>query len=409
MQNTFEIELDKLLKEYFGDDNLCRFNLNIDYPQDAGDGISEKINEFYRDQLQIEVGSYAERIKIDRTITFSEKRLEQEKFCRFLLNLGKICISDGKLDLAAEIFRKANRQSGNITLKAESLLGLADVLSRRANWSRSLDTIAEARMLYKQTDDKIGTAKCENLCGSILGEQGDIESAQKHFLKSLSLINPEVDLEIAANLETNLGIISHIRENSLDSLKHLNKALMMQTDLGNYKNVAEVNLNIGMVHLDTEKYELAIAAFDEGIKAAKQYRFIPVLCLIYLAKSKALIEMNEIHDAVEFVDKALEISHSIDDKLTLADIYKVKGIIERHLKNYKVSESYLLSSLRINKALKNEMNIAETYLELAVLNGELKDSNSKDFHLRCSLSYYREINAASKVKKIEEILSVEAA
>jgi len=137
MQNTFEIELDKLLKEYFGDDNLCRFNLNIDYPQDAGDGISEKINEFYRDQLQIEVGSYAERIKIDRTITFSEKRLEQEKFCRFLLNLGKICISDGKLDLAAEIFRKANRQSGNITLKAESLLGLADVLSRRANWSRN--------------------------------------------------------------------------------------------------------------------------------------------------------------------------------------------------------------------------------------------------------------------------------
>ncbi len=409
MQNTFEIELDKLLKEYFGDDNLCKFNLNINCPQDAGDGISERINEFYRDQLQIEVDSYDERIKIDRTITFSEKRLKPEKFCMFLLNLGKICISGGKLDLAAEIFRKANRQVKSITLKAESLLGLADVLSRKANWGRSFGTIAKARMLYKQIDDKIGIAKCENLFGSILGEQGDIENAEKHFLKSLSLINPEVDLEIAANLETNLGIITHIRGNSLDSLKHLNKALIIQTSLGNYKNVAEINLNIGMVYLDIEKFELAVIAFDEGIRTAKQYRFISILCLIYLAKSKALIEMNEIHNAVEFVDKALEISHSIDDKLTLADIYKIKGIIERQLKNYKVSESYLLSSLRINNALKNEMNIAETSLELAVLYGELKNSNSKDFHLRCSLSYYREINATSKVKKIEEILSAEAA
>jgi len=409
MQNIFEIELDKLLKKYFGDDNLCKLNLNINCPQDNVDGISEKINEFYRDQLQIEVDTYAERVKIDRTITYSEKKLEPEKFCQFLLNLGKICISGGKQDLAAEIFRKANRKSENITLKAESLLGLADALSRRANWSRSLGTIAEARLLYKQTGDNIGIAKCENLFGSILGEQGDIENAQKHFLKSLSLINPEVDLEIAANLETNLGIIINIKGDSPDSLKHLNKALRMHTDLGNYKNVAEVNLNIGMVHLDAEKYELAVAAFDEGIKIAKQYRFISVLCIIYLGKSKALIEMNEIHNAVEFVDKALEISHSIDDKLTLADIYKVKGIIERHLKNYKVSESYLLSSLRINNALKNEMNIAETSLELAVLYGELKNLDSKDFHLRSSLGYYREINAASKVKRIEEILTAEAA
>jgi len=412
MQNencTFELELDKLLKEYLGDEGLNKLNLSINYPRAAADGISEKINDFYRDQLQINITNYNERIKIDRTITFSEKTLESDKFCRFLLELGRICLSGGKLALANEIFKKVNVFSQKDIFKAESLIGLADVYSRRANWTRSLTTIAEAESLYKKINDKIGIAKCENLLGSIYGEMGDIENAKQHLLNSLSLINPEVDLEMAANLEMNLGIIDSIRGNSADSLMHLNKALRIHSELGNYKSISDITLNIGMVFLEAEEYESAVAAFDEGIKIAKQSRFISVLCLIYLAKSRALIAMNALYFAAEFADKALEISHTIDDKLTLADIYKVKGIIERQLKNFEAAESYLLNSLRINTALKNDMNIAETSLELAVLYEEMKNSKSKQVYLKSSIDYFKEINASAKVKRIEETLSFEAA
>ena len=70
---TFDIELDKLLKNYLGFENYNKFNLRINNSKIADDVISEKINNFYRDQLKIKVDNFNERIKIDRTITFSEK------------------------------------------------------------------------------------------------------------------------------------------------------------------------------------------------------------------------------------------------------------------------------------------------------------------------------------------------
>jgi len=87
---TFDIELDKLLKDYLGDNNYSNLNVNLIHHESGVNGIDEKINNFYRDQLQIKADNFSERIKIDRTITFSEKKLETNKFCKFLLELGLI-------------------------------------------------------------------------------------------------------------------------------------------------------------------------------------------------------------------------------------------------------------------------------------------------------------------------------
>jgi len=71
--------------------------------------------------------------------------------------------------------------------------------------------------------------------------------------------------------------------------------------------------------------------------------------------------------------------------------------------------SYLLNSLRINTSLKNEMNIAETSLELATLYEEIDNSKSKDPYLKSALNYYKQIDALQKVKEIELMLGIEAA
>ena len=94
------------------------------------------------------------------------------------------------------------------------------------------------------------------------------------------------------------------------------------------------------------------------------------------------------------------------DKLTLADIYKTKGIIERYLQNYNESENFLLSSISLNTRLKNEQNIAETSLELAILYDEMNKSESKNNYLKKSLDYFKQINAADKVNTIENMLAL---
>ena len=404
--DKFEIELNGLLKRYFNDDELNRLNLNINPPKEGSDKITGMINDFYRNQLQIDINNCSERIKIDKTITFSEKTLQQDKFYKFLLDLSQLCLSLGRLNFSNELFKKVKRNSNNTALKAESLIGLADVFSRRANWQRSLRTIKEAESLYRELNDDSGLAKCENLLGSIYGERGDLAKAKVFFLNALSLINPENDLELAANLDTNLGIIDNIQGNTDDSIKHLTNALVSYNRLGNNRRITETKHNIGMVYLESGDYESALAAFDEGIELAKQGGFMSTLCLIYLAKSQVLIAMDDIYYASGFADKALDISNTTDDKLTSADIYRVKGIIERLRKNYNDAESFLLNSLRMNTSLKNEENIAETSFELAVLYEEKNDSQSKNSYLTSALNYFKQINAFNKVKKIEDMLNI---
>jgi tetratricopeptide (TPR) repeat protein len=412
MQNlitNFETELDTLLKHYFAEEDLNQMDLNKSLEKEEKNNVSEKINDFYRNQLDINVDSFDERVKIDRTITFSEKQLIPDEFCEFMLDLGRLCISNGKLNFASEIFKKTLKTTDNTLYKAEATLELADVFSRRADWSSCLRTVDEADKMFKEINNSSGVAKCDNLRAIVFGEQGDIDKAKKHLQRSLSLINKDSELELAAILNTNLGIIVNIEGNTNDAIMHLKNALIFYKKLDNQRRMAEVNYNIGMTYSESGEYNKAIEAYDESIEIAKRGRFMSILCLVYLAKSQALVEKDDIESTAVFVEKAFEISHTLDDKLTSADIYKVKGIIERRRKDFKLAEGFLLISLRINTSLKNEMNMAETSLELATLYTELDNTESKNSYLNNALSYYKKIDASQKVKEIEAQLGIKAA
>jgi hypothetical protein len=362
------------------------------------------INNFYVNQLKIENNTYGERIKIDRSITLSEKALPTDKFYEFLLDLGRLCLAGGRINLANEIFRKVKNNSRKTLHQAESLVGLADVFSRRADWQKSLRTIEDAGSFYKKLDDKSGHANCENFLGIIYGELGNLSIAKEHLLNSRSLLNPEKDMELAANLDMNLGIIENLQGNKIESIKHLKNALAGYKKLGNNRRIAETRHNLGMVYLETCDYDSALESLDEGIEIAKQGRFMSILCVIYLAKSQILVEKNDIYNAAGFADKALEISNTTDDKLTSADIYRVKGIIERNRANYTDAKTYLLNSLRMNKSLRNTRNIAETSLEMGLLNAAIGNESEKTVWLQKALGYYSEIDATDKVKMIEKLL-----
>ena len=403
--NNFKKELDRLLEKYLADGKLNHLNQNLNPPKERDNKIPAVINNFYLNQLQIDTDNYNERIKIDRSITLLKKTLQQDSFNEFLLDLGQLCLSGGRLNLANEIFRKVKTLSSKTIHKAESLLGLADVFSRRADWKKSIKAIETAEIFYRELNDKSGQANCTNLLGTIYGECGDLSKAKDHFFNSLLLLNHAKDLELAANLEMNLGIIDNIQGHKNESIKHLTKALKGYEKLGNNRRIAETRHNLGMVYLESGDHESALKSFDEGIEIARQGRFMSILCVIYLAKSQILVAKNDIINAARFADKALDISNATDDKLTSADIYKVKGLIERSRKNYHDAETFLLNSLRMNTSLKNIRNIAETSFELGLLSSDMGNESGKIDWLQKSLDYYSEIGSAEKVTIIEELLN----
>ena len=114
--------------------------------------------------------------------------------------------------------------------------------------------------------------------------------------------------------------------------------------------------------------------------------------------------MNELELAADFINKGMEISNQLNDRLTIADVYKVKGIVERKLKNYDLSESYLQTSLRINSELGNKLNHSETSFELGVLYSEINQSKKASRYLNIALKYFSKIKAISEIEKIKNLL-----
>jgi len=102
----------------------------------------------------------------------------------------------------------------------------------------------------------------------------------------------------------------------------------------------------------------------------------------------------------------MDVAIKIEDKLTIADVYKVIGTIERNQMHYDSADKYLNISLRLNNELENRLNTAETSFEYGILSDKNGKVSEKTDWLKKALEYYSEIKAAGKVDVIEEMLAV---
>ncbi len=407
-ENIFSSEIKSLLSGYIQQDELNNFFEKFSLNKSADNGSAQMINKFYAQQLKIEYSFGQERMQLDRTITYAQKVLSNDKFVELLNQLALLCISKGKLNFAAEILNKLLKSCDDKKHHAAAYLLLSDVYTRRADWQKSIDALKKADILYQELADKIGRAKCQNMLGVICGEKGNLPDAKVYFEKCLELLGNDEERELAASVQSNIGIILNIQGHYDKSAEYFEKALRYFELVQDFRRVAEIRQNIGMLFLNKNDNDAALNAIDASIEIALEKKLMPVLALSYLTKANILLELNELDASLTFTNKALEVGHIIDDKLTIADAYKTKSIIERRKQNFENAENYLLTSLKINKLKENNLNAAETELELGCLYKETNKISEKDLSLASSLKRYKEMNAANEVKKIEEMLSESA-
>nr|MDA3860703.1 tetratricopeptide repeat protein [Melioribacteraceae bacterium] len=166
--------------------------------------------------------------------------------------------------------------------------------------------------------------------------------------------------------------------------------------------IAEINHNLGMTYLKIGKYKEAINEFENSLKISEIENFIQIMGITYLSLADIYQLMGNMEKAISSADSALEMSNKINDRLTIADIYKVKAVIDKKRNNYAVAENYLLTSLRINKELKNKLNTAETDFELGLLYKDMKKPSGANNHFKLALHYYNECGCQTEIARIRE-------
>lgn len=346
--------------------------------------------------------------RIDLLITYAENRLSRNKLVEFFLILAETLKTCGYYTAAVNIFNClldiSSDESKLANIKINCYLAIADIYQKQAYWKESLSYIKKAKNAFEKIRDRRGIARCENLLGTLYGEQGDLKKALSHFEKSLSFLNTSKDIALVGMLEINLGIICNIQGNFDQAFTYFQRALVKFEQTQTINRLAEIRHNLGMLFSQKGEYDSALTEFDKSISLSVDAGLLSTLGISFLGKAVIFVQLKDYILAAGFADKAMEICYKQNDRLSMADIYKVKGIIERFRGNLKLAENYLLTSLRINEELSNSLNRAETLSELGCLYINMGQNNKALENFLSALDYYQSINMSSMVNKLKEAI-----
>lgn len=399
MQSIAE-HIGRILSDFFNPEQVRELTTLIkkEVPESA-------ITEF-KDLLSLTPENY--NPAIDILITYASDRLETSRHVELLLQLGEFSISIGELKAATEVYNHiffvTDEHTELENVQAYSYLALGDIYSRQAEWQNSIRYLNKAKKLFTGQKDFRGSARCENILGTIYGDKGEIKKAKKHFEESLSYLDQKQDEYLIGMIEINLGIINNIQGNYDQAFTYHQRAIYKFEQMQDFRRLSEVLNNLGMMHTQKGEYDLALKVYDQSISVSLSSGYLPTLVVSYLSKGYIYALLKDITLAQAFSDKGMEGAIKLNDRLSVADIYKTKGIIEKKFGNFVAAENYLVTSIRINQELENILNLAESSLELGILYIEFGKKESALEQLNNSLNYFKKLDSLVMIEKITEII-----
>ena len=323
-----------------------------------------------KDEMKIPEGT-DRRAQIDSLITFASDRLPEEKMTELLLRLGELMYYLGEMeistDMSEEVLSRTNKKEELESVRAEANLQMARLKWSQGYWDESKSYARKAHKIYTKNNDVTGFAKYENLLGTIYGEKGDLKKAMLHFEKGLAILGNSENKEIRAMLEMNLGVIHTMQNNFETAEDELKNSLDHYHELEDKRSMARALHNLGQLHTSMGNYENAMSDFDNCLSISTEQGYLSNCTISYLGKAHIFAKNGNYQQAEFNADMAMELAYKLNDTLTIADAYKVKGMIYKHKSDIDLAEEFLESSLRLNKDFGNDYNYSESSGELREL------------------------------------------
>ncbi|GAB4139798.1 MAG: hypothetical protein Fur0015_10440 [Ignavibacteriales bacterium] len=397
-------DLFSLIKETFTEEIFKKYfeRVSHSFPIDEEEVIQEnEIASFYFKTNQRLNFLY------DLSLTYSEKYLDENELTSFLYKLSLILKlyrkNDHAIKLLQQILDKNNKNEkskDNKLFIANCNLQLADIYSAKAIWRGVDKHFKIARNLFEELEDKNGVAECEFVFGSVYLEKGDLYAASVRFENTEKFLDKKNNQLLWAKLTNNKGIYNSIKGNFEESKKYLEEALALFETLNLLPFQAEVKLNLGIIAFRQQKYDIAERNFEDAKILAIRSLSIQTVAIALMYKSQVYLSKGNLKTSLKIIEQSTAISYQINDTLTVADLFKLNGVALKELQRYDAAEDMLLTSLRINTELGNQLNFAETSQELGYLYKLMGKHDLAINHFTNAMKYFTKIEAKKEIKEL---------
>jgi tetratricopeptide (TPR) repeat protein len=276
--------------------------------------------------------------------------------------------------------REANARALDAASKQGALFARAQALQQQCWADRNLGQLDEAldagkksQAIFEENHNTRGQARSLTCLGVVLGDKGDLTSAQQMYEKALGLVQGiGARLDIAGALN-NIGNMLAAQGKLEDSTAKYQQALAVAIEIDDKSDQQKAQNNIGgnlMLLAEFVKAQKALQASLEITRAIGDQQGTAE-SLINLATIS--LNMGELDQAEERAQEALKISRSLGLKADVAYALGVSGDIQLARDDLAGAAGSYNESLDIRKQLGDADTIASGQLSLATLALERND------------------------------------
>jgi len=288
-----------------------------------------KFSEIYN-KLAFSQSVVGERKKaennLNKALKYCRKIKDRENESLILMSLGNLYGDTGKWDKAIEYFQNSlliSEELNNLKRKARTIKSIGLAYLFKGDTERGYKYLKDSLKICKEIKAEVLYAMVLNNIGIYYDMVGEWENAVKYYKKSLSIYKKLNDIIQISNTMGNIGFSYSYLNKSKIAIYHYKESVKLSEKIGDI-----YNKGINLIHLGEEYLK------KDNFKKTKDY-----------------------------IIQAEEIFKKLEDKLGLADVFRLKGILSKKLKEWESSDKYFKRSIKIYSQQRDRLNEGETYYE----------------------------------------------
>ncbi len=384
----------------------------------------EKAYEYSRKSAERSLKS----LDITRAIEYYEKALESlrkgsgiekqtEKEMEILKRLGHLNYDMGEWRSAEEIYQdlidKAE-DSENEEMKALGQRRLGHVYKNMEMFGEAKSYCEKSLELCEKLGDKKGISECHRGLGYVYWRRGYFDQAEKHYEKAIRNSKKSGDNKELALNYIDLGSVYAQRGNHDRAMQYYKKSVPILNSRDIYDQLARAYNNIGDQYMKKDEYDRAVEYFDKCIENAERIGNDRYKGWGSFNAAEALTKNGEAEKASEYLEGIEEIMKDLGEKLGLAGVKRVKGMIKRKVdKDLEGAIDLLTDSKEIMEDFNVPFNKGEDMYELGLAYKEKGDIEKAEKSFKNAKRSFEEVDQSGEFvdeveKNLEELEEIKA-
>ncbi len=249
------------------------------------------------------------------------------------VNFGNSYFFQGMLDSAKVYYEKSFeviRLTTDMDEIAAALNRLGLIYQAKGFHDEATDFYIKAARYYERNNNKQGMADVYNNIGIINHHFNQLEIAKTYYLKSLHLFRKTQDQAGEAQVMNNLATFYTESEQPDSAFLFIRKAKKIFADINHPSDEATCNLNIATLHNRNETSDSVLYYLDQAETLFSIIENHIGISSVYYNKGLYFNNINKPEQAIQTLNKSLEIRRKIGNKTSIMECLKaLSGAYEK--------------------------------------------------------------------------------